>query len=302
MAIEMALYSRMNSIRFFVPITFDPILRTAFLGGLISLDSGLSSVISKIDSRGKILSQILDTNEVKKVPLTSIINSLTIEQRPFQLEVFSHHEDAVRVATSLFSLLSQDFRIDKDKWKIVNDNDCINMALLRQQQLRLSIVKAVKVFFSNQNVLRHILKQPISYGLTDEKKDANLLQRLLSKATHPSPIRAAYLIEELEAASLTVCQYLASAAAAKRNNFESKEATPSMASTAVDAGSNTGEVETRAVTCKDLRKRKSRPSTSPPPASNVQTLMEMGFPRRAVEQAVKAFSGTLFCAKFPKRT
>ena len=46
------------------------------------------------------------------------------------------------------------------------------------------------------------------------------------------------------------------------------------------------------MTAKDLRKRKSRlrPS-SPPPAANVQTLMEMGFPRKAVEQAVKALGG-----------
>jgi hypothetical protein len=31
----------------------------------------------------------------------------------FQLEMFARHEDAVRVATSLFGLVSQDFRIDK---------------------------------------------------------------------------------------------------------------------------------------------------------------------------------------------
>jgi hypothetical protein len=50
----------------------------------------------------------------------------------------------------------------KDKWKIVSDNaDTINMALLRQQQLRLAVVKTVKAFFSNQNFLRIILKQQV---------------------------------------------------------------------------------------------------------------------------------------------
>ena len=105
------------------------------------------------------------------------------------------------------------------------------MALLRQQQLRLSIVKAVKLFFTNQNVLRHILKQPVSYGGTgssiddstsessSSKKEVNLLQKLLSKATHPSPIRAIFGIEELESACLAVCQYLASSASAKRSNL-----------------------------------------------------------------------------------
>ncbi len=39
------------------------------------------------------------------------------------------------------------------------------MALLRQQQQRLAVVKAVKIFFGNQNFLRTILKQQVG----DEK-------------------------------------------------------------------------------------------------------------------------------------
>ena len=42
------------------------------------------------------------------------------------------------------------------------------------------------------------------------------IHRLLSKATHPSPLKAIFSVEELEAACLAVCQYLASAASAKR--------------------------------------------------------------------------------------
>ena len=52
------------------------------------------------------------------------------------------------------------------------------MALLRQQQLRLAIIKAIKLFFANQNVLRHILKQSAIH-LEEEKKDVNLLQRFV---------------------------------------------------------------------------------------------------------------------------
>ena len=37
-------------------------------------------------------------------------------------------------------------RIEKDKWKMLTDNsDSINAALLRQQQQRLAILKAIKV-------------------------------------------------------------------------------------------------------------------------------------------------------------
>ena len=59
--------------------------------------------------------------------------------------------------------MAQDFKIDKDKWKMLSDNsDSVNMALLRQQQQRLAIIKAVKVFFEHQNTLRTILRQPVS--------------------------------------------------------------------------------------------------------------------------------------------
>ncbi len=56
------------------------------------------------------------------------------------------------------------FRIDKDRWKaLLSDNsDGVNMALLRQQQQRLAIVKSVKVFFGHQNTLRLILRQSVS--------------------------------------------------------------------------------------------------------------------------------------------
>ena len=51
-----------------------------------------------------------------------------------------------------------------------------------------------------------------------------------------------------------------------------------------------------AVTSRDLRRsRRSRPrarqTSSPPPSTTVQTLMEMGFPRKAVEHAAKALGG-----------
>jgi hypothetical protein len=57
-----------------------------------------------------------------------------------------------------------------------------------------------------------------------------LIQRLLAKATQPSPVKAMYPAEELESAALAVCQYLASAAAAKRANLGSPVAVTNAAS------------------------------------------------------------------------
>ena len=82
--------------------------------------------------------------------------------RGLQLDFFAKSEDGLMIAKSLFGLLAQDFRINKDRWKLVADNsDSINMALLRQQQQRLALIKALAVFCKHQAILRHILKQPV---------------------------------------------------------------------------------------------------------------------------------------------
>ncbi len=190
-------------------------------------------------------------------------------------------------------------------------------------------------------------------GSLEGKSDNLLIQRLLAKATHPSPIKAMFSIEELEAAALDVSQYLASAAAAKKTNLGSPVADgPSGAAedswhpefsndTAAAAASKTSlnqqkkarsnsvaSAEGRpppprdhyptgeAVTSRDLRishrrRRYARgqsraakaaqqqqhpppqnPSPPPPPTATVRQLVEMGFPRAAVERAVKAIDGS----------
>ena len=40
----------------------------------------------------------------------------------------------------------------------------------------------------------------------DKRRETLLIQRLLTKATQPSPVKAMYQAEELEAAALALCQ------------------------------------------------------------------------------------------------
>ncbi len=143
-------------------------------------------VIRRISARGKLVVQMLETKEVRRLPLSSLrpaaVTSatsvpLTAENSSysssFRLDRFMRSDDALRVATSLFALLAQDFRIEKDKWRRLMPTSAsnsdgttavatINMSLLRQQQQRLAIVKAVRIFFGHQNTLRQILSQPVS--------------------------------------------------------------------------------------------------------------------------------------------
>ena len=78
----------------------------------------------------------------------------------------------------------------------------IEVTALRQQQIRLGLLKAARVLFSKQENLQEIMtKQTIE--LDDDYK-YSLFQQLLSAATRPSPIKAIFAKDELEVCILTL--------------------------------------------------------------------------------------------------
>ena len=159
-------------------------------------------------------------------------------------------------------------------------------------------------------VVVHRIDKIIDSDSVDDakKKEVMLIQRLLVKATQPSPVKAMYQAEELEHAALAMCQYLASAAAAKRANLGSPL---TATATAADGNKHEEQVEAEAsnaeqtaqvpaVTSKDLKtSRRTRVrgaaaaarQPSPPPTATVQSLIDMGFNRLAAEYAIKALGG-----------
>ncbi|NWS48078.1 HERC2 ligase, partial [Probosciger aterrimus] len=106
-----------------------------------------------------------------------------------------------------------------------------------------------------------------------------LLQQLLTAATQPSPVKAIFDKQELEAAALAVCQYLA---------VESTHP-----STPVFEDCSSSEATTP-ITVQHIRptKAKKRKQSPIPPLPIVVQLMEMGFPRKNIEFALKSLSGT----------
>ena len=286
---------------------FDP--RPRLGGSVMHLESGQIGVVRKMNVNGRLVMQMLESEMTRKLPLTAAVsqNEANLE---FHLDMFAKTEDGLIIAKALFGLISQDFRIDKDRWKLVADNsDSINMALLRQQQQRLALIKAIGVFCGHQSVLRHILKQSVPMNSSsiedlesDSKRDILLIQKLLSKAIQPSPIKAIFSKREMESAALDVSQYLSSAAAAKRINMESPMSKSQHQEEAIKQVEETKEERPKvehkpggAVSSRDFKSRRNRakirPQT-PPPSTTVQSLMEMGFPRKSVEFAVKAMVGT----------
>ena len=71
--------------------------------------------------------------------------------------------------------------------------DSVKIPLLREQQIRLGLLKAARVLFSQQDNLRQIMRQTEVEG-----EEYSLFQQLLGAATRPSPIKAVFGRDELE--------------------------------------------------------------------------------------------------------
>ena len=79
--------------------------------------------------------------------------------------------------------------------------ESIDVPLLRQEQIRLGLLKAARVLFSQQENLRQIMAHPAS----SEGDQYSLFQQLLSAATRPSPIKAMFSRDELEVCTHLYC-------------------------------------------------------------------------------------------------
>jgi E3 ubiquitin-protein ligase HERC2 len=88
----------------------------------------------------------------------------------------------------------------------------VNISLLRTQQQRLAAMNACSVLFRHQNLLRHVLKHHTlgsspSLEVLNEGEELDpvtetlLIQKLISKATQPSPLKATFGKNEIEVSS-----------------------------------------------------------------------------------------------------
>jgi len=85
----------------------------------------------------------------------------------------------------------------------------VNVSLLRTQQQRLAAMNACSVLFRHQNLLRHVLKHHTlgsspSLEVLNEGEELDtlsetlLIQKLIAKATQPSPLKAVFGKSDIE--------------------------------------------------------------------------------------------------------
>lgn len=185
----------------------------------------------------------------------------------------------------------------------------------------LSVLNATKVLQFNQSKLRRILKHPLStleqsteqMSSYEEEPCAPvlLIQKILMKATQPSPLKPIYSMEELQLAALNLSQYLAAEASNDKpspttisndkfknipppslitgiNQAVSELPTPnsecSVKSMFSDSNTNTN---TNTNTNKSNTKKKKDTGEQLPSNPIVQQIVEMGFTKKCVENAMK---------------
>ncbi|RMC06696.1 hypothetical protein DUI87_16137 [Hirundo rustica rustica] len=266
------------------------------LGGQVVHDEFGEGTVTRITPKGKITVQFYDMRTCRVCPLNQLkplpVVAFNVNNLPFTEPMLSIWAQLVNLAGS---------KIEKQRMKSPNQglSGQVDLDLLRCQQLKLYILKAGRALLSHQDTLRQILSQPaVQESALNPAEDGAvaspdigdmspegpqppmiLLQQLLSAATQPSPVKAIFDKQELEAAALAVCQYLA------------VESTHPSTPLFEDCSSSEA---TTPITVQHIRptKVKKRKQSPIPPLPIVVQLMEMGFPRKNIEFALKSLSGT----------
>jgi len=215
-------------------------------------------------------------------------------------------------------------------------SDAADTGLLYRQQLRLGLLKAVRVILNSQENLRLILSQQMSVlgigpqggaaWLNDTLQDItecesfgedptgdigisaqHLFHYVMQAATQPSPVKAIFTRDDLDAAALAAIQHLTAIEASQPRSYAATSTdltTPKVMEmshlfASADCASSSAQSSDQPVRKSRLEhKLKIRPvkeSDSLPSVSSslfsvrplVAQIMEMGFPRRRVELAMK---------------
>uniref|UniRef100_A0AAY4E4M2 E3 ubiquitin-protein ligase HERC2 n=1 Tax=Denticeps clupeoides TaxID=299321 RepID=A0AAY4E4M2_9TELE len=260
------------------------------LGGQVVHEEYGEGTVTRITPKGRITVQFHEMRTCRVCLLSQLkplpVVAFSVQNLPFTEPMLAVWAQLVNLAGS---------KVEKQRMKkSLSRADQVDVHLLRCQQLRLYILKAARALLSHQDKLRQILSQPAvlepdpvasSPDVADLSPEGPLpplilLQQLLSAATQPSPIKAIFDRQELEAAALAVCQFLA---------VESTHP-----SSLLFEDSSSSEATTPVTVLQHIRppKQKKRKTSPVPPLPIVLQLMEMGFQRKNIEFALKSLSGT----------
>uniref|UniRef100_A0A182QWD0 HECT-type E3 ubiquitin transferase n=1 Tax=Anopheles farauti TaxID=69004 RepID=A0A182QWD0_9DIPT len=217
------------------------------IGLNITLD-GVRGTISRMTKKGKVVMNVHGAADTKKIPIFKVAECADVGA--FSLSKVTINEMLLNSWSVLFYGIGQ-LVPPTITGSVLSDSGisgAANAALLQIQQINFASLKATKVLFRNQSLLRRILRQR-SPGLAksvsrdsdisssdrdgtgspelDERSKTRsesntsdesqafytaelLIQTILLRATQPSPLKACYTYQEMELAALNISQMLAS--------------------------------------------------------------------------------------------
>ena len=182
----------------------------------------------------------------------------------------------------------------------------INLEYLRNQQNTLGVLNASRIFLKSQYKLRKILKHQTTdidqsqeqYSIEEDLNQHPILmiQKLLIKATQPSPLKPGYTLQEMQLASLNLSQYLAAEVNLEQPNTSGVTncMKPNIRISLKDDKSElptpNSECSVKSVVSEKTynKKKKNEESGQVHISPLVTQIMEMGFTRRSVENALKS--------------
>lgn len=178
---------------------------------------------------------------------------------------------------------------------------------MRSQQHMLASMNASRTLFQYQYKLRRILRYQISsidqsldqVSIEDEATclpPVLLIQKILTKAIQPSPLKAIFTLQEMLTAATNLSQYLATVCNngtqfAKPVNNDKPTVVTVCKESASELPTPTSECSVQSVVSeKSIKKKKCEGSAQAMPASPlIIQLTEMGFRKKSVENAIKSF-------------
>jgi E3 ubiquitin-protein ligase HERC2 len=262
------------------------------IGGVAEVD-GLRGTIVRVTPKDKLCVQIHETGENRKVFLP---NLKLMPQLEFNFDRMPLGESLIKTWASLL-LNRQNSTLNSHERKPLHGQ--VNAAYLRTQQNTLSALNATRMLNLNQYKLRKVLKHAIN-GMDQSQEQQSieeelnqqpvlLIQKLLAKATQPSPLKPGFGSQEMQLAALNLSQYLAA-----EGNFGSSGSVVTDKTTPKYCTRCNSEVQTpnsecsvKSVVSEKTNKRKEM-NEDVPVHPMVAQIVEMGFTKRAVETAIKS--------------
>ncbi|XP_076028585.1 E3 ubiquitin-protein ligase HERC2 isoform X2 [Oratosquilla oratoria] len=261
------------------------------LGGMVLVEEDVRGTIARI-GRHKAHIQPHGGGDLQRFSLSSIV---PLPSKSFAIDHLSVTTMCVQVWASLVAIAG-----DYTRNALFSSSHSLSPTLLRIQQVRMLAMNACRALLNHQSLLRLVLLQTTT---TDQNSSSNnldgvgddsshlqeilLVQRLIGASTPPSPVKASYSREQLEAAALTLCENLTAEISQPAPN--SPCTNDDLSTPLSDNSIGLPPPASPRPPLSTPRPRQTRPKRprAPSPSPLIIQLMEMGFSRTCVEHAIK---------------